>query len=65
MRGPQPVEEPRGGGAQYVRLSAGQELTLKMLENKLAKIGELVLRQKYVWWQYQTQKKVLRRNFLA
>ena len=37
MRGPQPVEEPRG--SQYVRLSAGQELTLKMLENKLAKIG--------------------------
>lgn len=38
MRGPQPVEEPRPG-SQYVRLSAGQELTLKMLENKLSKIG--------------------------
>jgi hypothetical protein len=38
MRGPQPVEEPRPG-SQFVRLSAGQELTLKMLENKLAKIG--------------------------
>ncbi|MDP2720442.1 MAG: type IV secretion system DNA-binding domain-containing protein [bacterium] len=38
MRGPQPVEEPRAG-SQFVRLSAGQELTLKMLENKLSKIG--------------------------
>lgn len=36
MRGPQPYEEPR---PLPVRLSAGQELTLKMLENKLAKIG--------------------------
>ncbi len=36
MRGPQPYEEPR---PVPVRLSAGQELTLKMLENKLAKIG--------------------------
>ncbi|MEX0621533.1 MAG: type IV secretion system DNA-binding domain-containing protein [Candidatus Woykebacteria bacterium] len=39
MKGPQPYEEPRGGVQQYVRLSAGQELTLKMLENKLSKIG--------------------------
>lgn len=38
MKGPQPYEEPRGG-QQYVRLSAGKELTLKMLENKLSKIG--------------------------
>ncbi len=37
MRGPQPYEEERG--SQFVRLSAGQELTLKMLENKLSKIG--------------------------
>jgi len=36
MRGPQPYEEPR---PVPVRLSAGKELTLKMLENKLAKIG--------------------------
>lgn len=38
MRGPQEVEEPRPG-SQYVRLSAGQELTLKTIENKLSKIG--------------------------
>ena len=38
MKGPQLVEEPRPG-SQYIRLSAGQELTLKMLENKLSKIG--------------------------
>lgn len=38
LRGPQPVEEPRPG-SQYVRLSAGQELTLKTIENKLSKIG--------------------------
>ena len=38
MKGPQLYEEPRPG-SQYVRLSAGQELTLKMLENKLSKIG--------------------------
>ena len=36
LRGPQPYEEPR---PVPVRLSAGQELTLKMIENKLAKIG--------------------------
>src|SRR4030042_2075179 len=36
MKGPQPYEEPR---PVPVRLSAGKELTLKMLENKLAKIG--------------------------
>jgi len=36
MRGPQPVEEVR---PVPVRLSAGQELTLKMIENKLSKIG--------------------------
>src|SRR4030042_6337122 len=35
-RGPHPYEEPR---SVPVRLSAGKELTLKMLENKLAKIG--------------------------
>ena len=38
MRGPQEVVEPRPG-SQYVRLSAGQELTLKTIENKLSKIG--------------------------
>ncbi len=38
LRGPQPVEEPRPG-SQYIRLSAGQELTLKTIENKLSKIG--------------------------
>ncbi|HEX7455899.1 MAG TPA: type IV secretion system DNA-binding domain-containing protein [Candidatus Nanoarchaeia archaeon] len=38
LRGPQPYEEPRIT-SQFVRLSAGQELTLKMIENKLAKIG--------------------------
>ena len=38
MRGPQPLPEIRGG-SPIVRLSAGQELTLKMVENKLSKIG--------------------------
>jgi len=38
LRGPQEVVEPRPG-SQYVRLSAGQELTLKTIENKLSKIG--------------------------
>ena len=38
IKGPQLVEEPRPG-SQYVKLSAGQELTLKILENKLSKIG--------------------------
>lgn len=38
LKGPQPVEEPRPG-SQFIRLSAGQELTLKTIENKLSKIG--------------------------
>ncbi len=38
MTGPKPYEEPRGG-SQIVRLSAGKELSLKIIENKLSKIG--------------------------
>lgn len=38
MSGPKPYEEHRGG-TPPVRLSAGKELTLKTLENKLSKIG--------------------------
>lgn len=37
-KGPQPPPDVRPG-SNVVRLSAGQELTLKMVENKLSKIG--------------------------
>src|SRR4030042_4667998 len=37
MRGPQPYVEPRSPAP--VRLSAGEELSLKIIENKLSKIG--------------------------
>jgi hypothetical protein len=37
MKGPEPLVEPRP--TPPVRLSAGKELTLKILENKLSKIG--------------------------
>ena len=39
MRGPQGPPDPRASVVPPVRLSAGQELTLKILENKLSKIG--------------------------
>lgn len=39
MKGPTVVEPPRPGAPLAPKLSAGQELDLKMIENKLSKIG--------------------------
>lgn len=39
INGPKPYEAPRPGALNQVRLSAGQELELKAIENKLTKIG--------------------------
>ena len=39
MRGPVPLEPQRSSPPQPVRLSAGKELDLKLIENKLSKMG--------------------------